>query len=33
VTDEESSDVEIDSGTDTEDVESFMPNLFSLLCG
>jgi hypothetical protein len=26
------SDTEHDSGTDTKDVESFMPNFFSLLC-
>jgi hypothetical protein len=28
----DSSDTEIASGTDTEDVESFMPNVVSLLC-
>jgi hypothetical protein len=27
-----SSDTETDSGTDTEDVESFMPNFVSLFC-
>jgi hypothetical protein len=31
VIDKDSSDTETDSVTDTEDVESFMPNLVSLL--
>jgi hypothetical protein len=32
VIEKDSSDTEIDSGTDTEDVESFMSNFVSLLC-
>jgi hypothetical protein len=33
VTDKDNSDTEIDSGTDTEDVESFMPNFVPYCTG
>jgi hypothetical protein len=33
VSDEDSSNAGANSGTDTEDVESFMPNFVSVLCG
>jgi hypothetical protein len=31
VTDKDSSDTKINSGTDTEDLESFMPNFITLI--
>jgi hypothetical protein len=33
VTDKDSSDTEIDNGTDTKDVKSFMPNFFPYCAG